>query len=365
MPDTGSQSKEGRHSKRAGEHGIDYRTSFVEHLVVVVAILVVALLIWQWRHALLLVMASVVVACGLKGIGDPIRSFTSIGEKASVGVAVLAVVGALTALIVFFGSQVFAQADQLAKTLPGAVENLQAEVASTEIGRIVADQVQSQAVGGDAFAGLIGGVSAFGLSFASAGLEAFLVVVAGVFLALDPVAYREGIVKLTPRAIGDDVRYALNHSGRMLKKWLLGTLFSMAAMTFMVTLGLWSLGAPAPLALGLLSGVAQFIPFIGPIFAAVPGILLAFAIDPSTAALAALVYFAASTIEANVLYPLIQKKAVNQPPVVTLFAVIAFGLLFGALGALLAVPITLVATVFIILFYVRGALGRDVALPGG
>jgi predicted PurR-regulated permease PerM len=116
--------------------------------------------------------------------------------------------------------------------------------------------------------------------------------------------------------------------------------------------------------LGLLAGLAQFVPVIGPLIAAGPGILLAFSVSPETALWTGVVYLAASQIEANLIFPLIQKRAVSLPPALTLFAIIAMGALFGPLGVLLALPVTIILTVFVIRFYVNRTLGEDVPAPG-
>ena len=99
-----------------------------------------------------------------------------------------------------------------------------------------------------------------------------------------------------------------------MKLWLVATLFSMVAMSLLVGLSMWALGVPAPMALGLLAGIAQFVPLIGPIAASIPGILLALVISPATAVWATLIYFATTTLEADLLQPLIQEQAVETPP---------------------------------------------------
>jgi predicted PurR-regulated permease PerM len=88
-------------------------------------------------------------------------------------------------------------------------------------------------------------------------------------------------------------------------------------------------------------------------------------VGPETALWKALIYLVASQVEANLIYPMIQKKAVDLPPALTLFSIIAFGLLFGPLGILFAVPLTVVASIFVIRLYVNNVLGEDIDIPGG
>lgn len=337
---------------------------FLQRVLIVAAVVVLALLLWQWRHALLLLFASILIACGLDGLAAQLRRFLPLGPKLSVALAGLCVILVLGSVGFFFGRQIGAQIATLSETLPRAWQSLAGQVGQYEIGRQALTDLRSAAGGDNLLGDLTRRVGQFGFTFASGALDGFLVIVGAIFLALDPKSYRDGVLALIPHEVRGDGREALDTSGRALKKWLAGTLVSMVAIMVMIGAGLWALGVPAALALALIAGLAQFVPFIGPLLSALPAILLAFTVSPATAGWVALLYFAASTIEANILYPLIQKRAVQQPPVLTLFSVIAFGLLFGSLGAVLAVPITVVITVFVIVFYVRGALGEEMKAPG-
>jgi predicted PurR-regulated permease PerM len=338
--------------------------SFLQRVLIVAAVALGLALAWTWRHILLLVFAAILIACGLHGFAAQIRKLAPIGPKAAVAVAALCVAVALGGVAVFFGRQIAAQAATLADAAPQAWASLESRLAQSELGRQALEQARATASSDTLLGDLTRRIGRFGFSFASGALDAFLVVVAAIFFALNPQSYRDGLLRLAPRSLREQGRAALDTSGHALKKWLAGTLVSMLAMTVMVGLGLWALGVPAPLPLAILAGLAQFVPFIGPLLAAVPAILLALAIEPMTALWVALMYFAASTVEANILYPLIQKKAVDQPPVLTLFTVIAFGVVLGPLGAIVAVPLTVVITVFVVVFYIRGALGDDMAAPG-
>jgi predicted PurR-regulated permease PerM len=75
-------------------------------------------------------------------------------------------------------------------------------------------------------------------------------------------------------------------------------------------------------------------------------------------------YIAASQIEANLIYPVIQKRAVSLPPALTLFAILATGLLLGPLGVLFAVPLVVIAAILVVRLYVRRVLGEDATIPG-
>ena len=130
-------------------------------------------------------------------------------------------------------------------------------------------------------------------------------------------------------------------------------------------LGLMIIGVPSALTLGLLAALLEFVPFIGPIVAAVPAILLGFAAGPDKAIWVAFLFVAIQQFEGNVLEPMVQQRAVDLPPALLLFALVAGGLVFGVAGILLAAPLTVVLYVLVKKLYVQEALGTPTPLPGG
>ena len=153
-------------------------------------------------------------------------------------------------------------------------------------------------------------------------------------------------------------------SERALRLWLKGQAVAMVVVGLMTGLGLWALGMPSALTLGLLAGVLEFIPFAGPIIAAVPAILLALAVSPELALWVTLLYVAVQQFEGNVLTPLVQQYAVDLPGAVLLFSLIGFGTLFGTLGVILAAPLAVVTMVLIKRIYVIETLDTPTPIPG-
>jgi predicted PurR-regulated permease PerM len=130
-------------------------------------------------------------------------------------------------------------------------------------------------------------------------------------------------------------------------------------------LGLWLLGIPSAAALELIAALAEFIPILGPIIGAFPAVIVAFGVGERMALYVILLYFIIQQIESNLLIPLIQERMVSLPPVLTLFAAVTFGLLFGLMGLLLATPLTVVGMVIVKVLYVEEGLGKPVSLPKG
>lgn len=339
--------------------------SFTAKVAIVALAAVLVALVFALRHVLLLAFGAILIAVGLRGLASAIETHTPLGRKASLAIATLTVLGVVGAAIWLLGAQISEQIKQASADLPSAWESLRARLSESEYGRALVQEIEQAASGGGNLGSFASRVGTFTMSAAGASLEFLVLVIAAAFLTIDAASYRNGVMSLAPKSQRERLGEAMDASATALRKWLLATLISVVFLSVVLTTGLWLLGVPAPLALGLLAGLAQFVPMIGPILAAVPAVLLALTVGPQTALWVALLYFVASQIESNLLYPVIQKKAVSLPPVLTLFSVIAAGLVLGPLGALFATPLVVVISVFVTIFYVRGALGdRGAKIPG-
>jgi predicted PurR-regulated permease PerM len=185
------------------------------------------------------------------------------------------------------------------------------------------------------------------------GINTIVIVCLGLFFAGAPSAYREGVLILVPIAARARVREVMDEMGQVLRSWLLGQLVRSAIVAVVLAVTLHLLGLPGAPLLGLQAGVANFIPYLGPLIAALPIALVAMPLGLSTLAWVLVIYFAIQTIEGFVIAPLIQKGSVNVAPAWTLFAIVIFGALFGALGVALAAPLLAVGRIAVLRFYVE------------
>jgi predicted PurR-regulated permease PerM len=188
-------------------------------------------------------------------------------------------------------------------------------------------------------------------------MNTVVVVCLGLFFAGHPAAYREGLLILVPVAARPRVRMVMDEMGQMLRSWLLGQLLRSIVVAIVLTACFQTLGVPGSLLLGLQAGVANFIPYLGPLIAAFPVALVAMPLGALTLAWVMASYFTIQTIEGFVIAPLIQKGSVKLAPAWTLFAIVIFGAMFGAMGVALAAPVFAVARVAALRFYVEDWLG--------
>jgi predicted PurR-regulated permease PerM len=324
------------------------------YILIGIALLAVAALLWRVRQALVIAFGAIVFATALRALADTLRRRIPCPEKVSVAMAIGLLLVVFSLLAWLFGAQAADQFAELHQRLPGAIEKFKSWLAGSPMGSALVDAVKQMGVdgGGGAASSINHVVTAI---FGGVG-HLLIIVFAGAYFALDPALYREGALRLLPPSRRSQVRNALNDAGGALRKWLVAQLLVMTCVGVLSGIGLALIGVPLALSLGLLVGILEFVPMIGPIVAAVPGVLLAFAKGPEAALYAVLVYTAVQQIETNVLTPLIQRWAVELPPVVALLSIVAGGLLFGVLGVLFATPLAVVVMTLVQHLYVEDTL---------
>lgn len=336
--------------------------AFLRRVLIVASVVVLALLAWHLVDVLLLVFGAVLVAVLLRALADPIARATRLPDALAVVAATLAMVAVIGLAAWLFGAEVRTQVAELAERLPQAWRSFEERLGVTDLGQRLISRAEDAAPdAGSVISGLAGVVT----SFVGGLADLLLIVFGGLYLAAQPGLYRKGLLLLFPAgASRQRIAGTLDASGAALRLWLLGQLVAMTFLFVLTGLGLWAIGVPAALALALLAGLAQFVPLIGPIVAAIPALLIALSEGWQIALWTLLLYVAIQQVESNVITPLVQRQAVALAPAVTLFAVVAFGLLFGPLGVLFATPLAVVVMVAIKNLWVRETLGEQTDVPG-
>jgi predicted PurR-regulated permease PerM len=274
--------------------------------------------------------------------------------RASVVVALLLVVFMIAAVAWFVGDPLAEQFEILRQRLPAAVDAVLQWFNSHRIG-VAALQYIEEARGNNASPWAIRLAGAAGSTFGALG-DAALVLVMGIYLAMAPRVYRDGLVRLMPLSVRARIGEALDTCGNALSRWLLGQSISMLFVGAITALGLWLLEVPLALSVGVLSGLLAFIPFFGAIAGGLLAVLLGFMQGPDTALYVLILALVIQQIEGNVLMPLVERWAVGLPPVLGIAATVMFGVLFGLLGVLLAAPAMIVLMVVVQRLYIQGVL---------
>jgi predicted PurR-regulated permease PerM len=205
---------------------------------------------------------------------------------------------------------------------------------------------------------LLGGSLAVFSSSVSVVLNLLLLLVLTIMLLVQPESYRKVFVMLFPQFYRRRVEEILDECEVSLGKWVVGALISMLAVALMSTVGLWVLGIPYPLAQGVLAGLLNFIPNLGPTLSVVLPMGLALLDSPWKPLLVLGLYFIIQQIESSLLTPYIMAQQVSLLPALTLLAQVFFASAFGFLGLLLALPLSVVFKVWFNAVVIEDVLDR-------
>ncbi|WP_404710392.1 AI-2E family transporter [Sphingomonas sp. MMS24-J13] len=316
---------------------------YVQRILIALAAVVLAIALFQLIDLLLLVFAAVLFAVLLVAIADCVAAVTRLSRSWSLLLAIALLIATAAGLVLLFGKPMIGQVQRIAVELPASWRWVEARL--RDIG--LPDPVFAWAVRRVADGGSLSVVTQLAGSAASAVGSLLLALVGGAYLALQPDLYRSGLLALVPPRAAKPVSMALDEMAHDLRHWLVGQLVTMAIVGLLMGLGGLAIGLPAAAALGLIAAILEFIPYVGPILTAVPALLLGLAVSVDAAGMTVLLLVVVQQLEGYVLTPLIQRRAVELPPALTLFALFAMGVLFGALGVLLAAPLTVCARILV------------------
>ncbi|MBR0551306.1 AI-2E family transporter [Stakelama marina] len=312
------------------------RTEFAARAAIVIAFAATAVALWQLRTVMMLAFAAILVGVLLDGMAALLAGRLGWQRRFALAAVVLSCAVIVLGGIVAFGTQVHHQVDQLIAALPSGWTSLQARARDipalgqllTFVGTLATPDRGAQAIG-SILSGLVNVLG--GLLLAAAG---------GIYLAAQPDLYRRGLLALVPASNRERAAEILDSVAAALHHWLAGQIVVMLFVGLLTGLGAWAIGLPSPLALGVVAGLLEFIPYAGPILTAVPALLLAATVGLEAMVLTLVLLVAVQQVEGYVLTPLVQRRATALPPLLTLFALFAAGTLLGTLGILLAVPLT-------------------------
>jgi predicted PurR-regulated permease PerM len=210
--------------------------------------------------------------------------------------------------------------------------------------------------------GQLGAMTRYLFSFLSSTVAVLggllLILFTAIYIGAEPDLYQKGLLHLFPHAARPRASEVLKAIGATLRKWLVAQLIMMVVIGVIDAVGLSLLGVKAALALGLIAGLLEFIPMLGPILSAVPAIAMAFLDSPQKALFVALLCWAVQFLEGHILAPLLMKRGVDLPPVVTLIGLSLMAIVFGFLGMM--VPVLAVVMVTVRMLYVEDVVGDEV-----
>jgi len=329
------------------------------------ALVVSLYILWQIRQVLLVVFAAIVFATALNKLARKIQH----QFKLSRTIGVLAAIGIFSAILVGFFILIvppfISQFQELTATkFPAIIQSadrwrtsIQSYIPAPLLPYLpnledLDRQIQP----------LLKSMAGQSLTLFSSSLAVILnllfVVILTIMLLAQPNAYRQVFITLFPSFYRRRVDEILTECDVSLGKWVGGALLSMVVVAGLSLVGLLALGIPLALAQAILAGLLNFIPNVGPTMSVVIPMAIALLDEPWKAVAIFIIYLLIQQFESNLLTPYIMSQQVSLLPALTLIAQVFFTTFFGFLGLLLALPLTVVAKIWINAVLIEDILDR-------
>jgi predicted PurR-regulated permease PerM len=235
--------------------------------------------------------------------------------------------------------------------IPGLQESIQSLVIDENLlNQVIAQIGTALSQFGGSVIPLIGDV-------ASAILSLLIIIFLCMYFIAEPDRYIEGVIRLSPLWYRRRTREILKRLDDTIRAWLRVTGVSMLITGVGTAIGLALLGIQQWAALGVLAGVLSFIPNFGTIAALIPSIAVAIIQAPQNTLLVIIIIYGVSFAQSQVIGPIMARESMKIAPVMILIGQVVFGIFFGFLGIMLAVPMTAMMLVLVQEIYVKEILG--------
>jgi predicted PurR-regulated permease PerM len=336
-----------------------------------VALILSLYILWQIRQMLLVVFAAIVLATALNKLARKIQHKFKLPRTAGVLVAIGIFIAILVGFFILIVPPFITQFQELTTTKFPAILKSSSQWGSNfesyipapivpylpnleDLNRQIQPLIQS-------FAGK--SLTIFSSSLGAV-LNLLFMIILTIMLLAQPISYRQAFISLFPSFYRRRVDGILAECEVSLGKWVGGAILSMVVVAVLSLIGLLALGIPLALAQAILAGLLNFIPNVGPTISVVIPVAIALLDEPWKAVAIFVVYFLIQQFESSLLTPYIMAQQVSLLPAITLIAQVFFTTFFGFLGLLLALPLTVVAKVWINAVLIEDILDRWQYLRG-
>lgn len=335
-------------------------------------------ILWQIRQILLLVFAAVILATALNQLARFLQKWKKIKRSLAVFLSISFLVFIFTIVVLIIVPPFVVEFQQLTNRFPQGINKgiqtlndwvnqleyrFTGELSQRFLGlfRIEYLVTQIQNLNNQITEGIgsfLGGTVGFVGGTVGGFFSFLLVVILSIMLLADPQAYRQAFVRLFPSFYRRRVEYILDRCDVALGGWLFGMLVNMTVIALFSWIGLSILGVRLALAHAVLAGLLNFIPHIGPGLSVIPPMVIALLDDPWKSFWVLIIYILIQQAESNFLTPFMMSQKVSLLPALTLLAQLFFATFFGFLGLFLALPLTVVAQVWLQEILIKDVLDK-------
>jgi predicted PurR-regulated permease PerM len=330
---------------------------------VLIALAVIAILLVLWMMNLVmpvivLILVATVFAAGIDPLVTRLSEINLPGGRhlpraLAILFILLAALLVLVAIGSYIGFVIYTEGSQLVQDIPNIAANFEnwfAGVRDTfpfipqldELGPEVQDQIGNIAAYAVQTTAAVFGV--LGTLF-----SALTVVVLTFYLLNYKEDLSQSFQNFIPPQHREKVMATVSEAGQRMGGWLRGQLILGGVVTAIISILMWVLGMPYPLLIGLIGGIGELVPLLGPFVAGLVSVPIALVTQPTWVVIVLVVFFLVfSQVESNFLMPMIMGSQVHLKSITTIIALLIGGSLLGVLGALLAIPVTAALRIFMI-----------------
>jgi len=316
--------------------------------------------LWAARLAFITVILGVLLGLTLARAVDWLEHI-HIPRALGAPLVILLLIAILSGIGYLLEPRIAAQIEQLRHKLPTAIAQVEAQIDARvfpnhpgELQRKIA--AQSGTLGKMLFPFLANSIAA---------VAAIVVVIfLAMYVGIQSRLYRAGLIHLIPPRVRPRAVPVLDELGELLQKWLSARFAAMVVVGVAKGVGLWLLGVPAAVALGLITALLDFIPFFGPIAAGAIAAAIALTISPAKALAVVGLSLLIQQLEGHLLIPLLMRGRLGVPPFVTVVTITTLGVVLGLPGMLIGEPFAAAIIFLVRHLYVNPIEGREpAALP--
>ncbi len=345
-----------------GDTGKVFHKSLVQAITILVVV-GLALLAKATIYILLLVFAGILLAVLLDFFARQLTRLPAVPHWLAVTLVLVLLTGMLALVVVLAIPLVVEESVQLASQMEKSIQRLAEWLRENADGRFSVDGFSAMEEPMPTLGDVWQGVAGIFATTMGAVTGLIIIAVVGVFIAYSPTMYTQGFLHLVPLAHRARATQVMTEVGLTVRRWLLGQLISMVILAVSTWVVLALLGVPQALTLALISGAVTFVPYLGPLIALVPILLVAFLESPLLALYVFILYMMIQNVESYVIMPIVFHRTAHIPPALGVVSQILFGSLLGFLGFVLAIPLMAVILKLVKMVYVEDILG-DRSLAG-
>ncbi len=318
--------------------------------ITLLAVIGAVLLVFRLLDLLILVFVALVIAATLR----PMVSFLQrrkIPKALALSLIYLGILGVIVGMFVLVIPALVDQGGALVRSLPKLYSDLVVSLEHSPVEAIrtlpqrlpTGDQLDSQlqAVSSSVLSGALG----IGISVLAFLTQVTSIIVLSIYLTLDQSRLERFWLSLAPAVHRPQLLAIWREIESRLGGYVRGELLLMTSIGVMASLGYLAMGLPYALALGVLAGLLEFVPMVGPTLGAIPAVIVALSISPQAALLVVGYTIVIQMAENHILVPRLMGRSVGVSPIMVILAVFAFTSLLGVAGAFLAIPLAAILQV--------------------